>query len=76
MIPKNLVSGKLEKKDFFEKFRNQDCEKFDRNVKKCWQLFIKAMSSQARLIATKAVQGSLHIKYKPRSKNKTINCKF
>ena len=42
-------------------FWDQDCEKFDRNVEKCRQLFIKAVSSQARLIATKAVQGSPHI---------------
>ena len=45
----------------FGGFWDQDCEKFDRNVEKCRQLFIKAVSSQARLIATKAVQGSPHI---------------
>ena len=49
------------KKINFGGFWDQDCEKFDRNVEKCRQLFIKAVSSQARLIATKAVQGSPHI---------------
>ena len=55
-------------KEFFGCFWNQDCEKFDRNVEKCRQLFIKAASSQAGLIATKAVQGSLHINLKVKTK--------
>ena len=38
-----------------------------RNVS--WQLFIKAMSSRARLIATKAVQGSPHINLKTLKKH-------
>ena len=57
-----LIPEKKEIQGLLELWIVKSLTEMSRNVS--WQLFIKAMSSRARLIATKAVQGSPHINLK------------